>query len=178
MNKQTSNNGAIDVLLKRSWDLGLDFIDEGKFESKKELGALFDSVYPWEIDDNEKAELVQELLDNGYIEPSPDDEEIDCLQIVDDHLYTHYRDFMMMDICSYLIYDKCREDYLLGFDAFGSYETTGAIDLATGTIGYYNSEYDVYTQVGTLRYDDVAELEQLVNDYDFSIDRTCKVARN
>ncbi|AIZ94747.1 hypothetical protein LfeInf_121 [Lactobacillus phage LfeInf] len=177
MNKQT-NNGAIDTLLKRSWDMGLDFIDEGKFESNKELGALFDSVYPWEIDDKEKAELVQELLDNGYIEPSPDDEEIDSLQIVDNHLYTHYRDLTMMDICNYLIYDKCRKDYLLGFDAFGSYEITGAIDLATGSIGYYNSEYDVYTQVGTLWENDVTKLERVVNDYDFSIDCTCKVARN
>lgn len=177
MNKQT-NNGAIDTLLKRSWDMGLDFIDEGEFESKKELGALLDSVYPWEIDDKEKAELVQELLDNGYIEPSPDDEEIDCLRIEDDHLYTHYRDFMMMDICDYLIYDKTREDYLLGFDAFGSYEINGAIDLATGSIGYYDSVYDVYTQVGNLRENDVAELERAVNDYNFSIDHTCKVARN
>lgn len=175
MNKQT-NNGAIDVLLKRSWDLGLDFVDEGKFESKKELEALFDSVFPLDVDDKEKAKLVQKLLDDGYIDF--DWEEIDCLQIEDDHLYTHYRELALMDICDCLIYDKCREDYLLGFDAFGSYEITGAIDLATGTIGYYNSEYDVYTQVGTLRDDDVAELEQLVNDYDFSIDRTCKVARN
>lgn len=177
MDKQ-NNNGAIDTLLKRSWDMGLNFIDEGQFNNQEELGKLFDSVYPWEIDDKEKAELVQKLLDNGYIEPSLDDDEIDCLQIEDNHLYTHYRDFMMMDICNYLIYDKTREDYLLGFDAFGSYEITGAIDLATGSIGYYNSEYDVYTQVGTLRDDDVAELEQLVNDYDFSIDCTCKVARN
>ena len=177
MDKQT-NNGAIDTLLKRSWDRGLDFVDEGKFESNKELRSLFDSVYPWEIDDKEKAELVQELLDNGYIEPSPDDEEIDCLQIVDDHLYTHYRDFMVMDICNYLIYDKCRMDYLLGFDAFRSYEINGAIDLATGTIGYYDSVYDVYTQVGNLCDDDVAKLEEVMIDYDFSIDRTCKVARN
>ena len=177
MNKQT-NNGAIDTLLKRSWDMGLYFIDEGKFESNKELEALFDSVYPWEIDDKEKAKLIQELLDNGYIEPSPDDEEIDCLQIEDDHLYTHHRELALMDICDCLIYDKTQEDYLLGFDAFGSYEITGAIDLATGSIGYYDSVYDVYTQVGTLWENDVTELERVVNDYDFSIDRTCKVARN
>lgn len=177
MNKQT-NNGAIDTLLKRSWDMGLDFVDEGKFESKKELGSLLDSVYPWEIDDKEKAELVQELLDNGYIEPSPDDDEIDCLQIVNNHLYTHYRDFMMMDICNYLIFDEGRGDYLLGFAAFGNGETTGAIDLATGSIGYYDSVYDVYTQVGTLCDDDIDKLEGLFIDYDFSTDLVCKVARN
>lgn len=175
MDKQT-NNGAIDTLLKRSWDMGLDFVDEGKFESKKELEALFNDVFPWEVDDKEKAELVQELLDNGYIDFEW--EEIDCLQIEDDHLYTHYRDFMVMDICNCLIYDKCRKDYLLGFDAFGRHETTGAIDLATGTIGYYDSVYDVYTQVGTLWENDVAELEGLMIDYDFSIDHTCKVTRN
>lgn len=158
--------------------MGLDFVDEGKFESKKELEALFVDAYPWEIDDKEKAELVQELLDNGYIEPSPDDEEIDCLQIVNNHLYTHYRDFMMMDICNYLIFDEGRGDYLFGFDAFGSYETTGAIDLATGSIGYYDSVYDIYTQVGTLWENDVAELEGLMIDYDFSTDLVCKVARN
>lgn len=175
MDKQT-NNGAIDVLLKRSWDMGLDFVDEGKFASKKELEALFDSVYPWEIDDKEKAELVQELLDNGYIDF--EGEEIGCLQIEDNHLYTHHNELALMDICDCLIYDKTQEDYLLGFDAFGSYEITGAIDLATGSIGYYDSVYDVYTQVGTLWENDVIELERVVNDYDFSIDHTCKVARN
>lgn len=175
MDKQT-NNGAIDVLLKRSWDMGLDFVDEGKFASKKELGALFDSVFPLDVDDKEKAELVQELLDNGYIDL--EGEEIDSLQIEDDHLYTHYRELALMDICDCLIYDKTQEDYLLGFAAFGNGEITGAIDLATGTIGYYDSVYDVYTQVGTLWENDVAELGRVVNDYDFSIDRTCKVARN
>ena len=31
------NNGVIDVLLDRSWDMGLSFIDQGKFESREEL---------------------------------------------------------------------------------------------------------------------------------------------
>ena len=91
------NNGVIDVLLDRSWDMGLSFIDQGKFESREELGDLFDEVYPWDVDDEEKSELIEELLDEGYIEPSPDADEIDCLQIVDDHLYAHYRDMEGME---------------------------------------------------------------------------------
>ena len=70
------NNGVIDVLLDRSWDMGLSFIDQGKFESREELEKLFDGVYPWEVDDEEKSELIQELLEEGYIEPSPDADEI------------------------------------------------------------------------------------------------------
>ena len=57
------NNGVIDVLLDRSWDMGLSFIDQGKFESREELGDLFDEVYPWNVDDEEKSELIQELLE-------------------------------------------------------------------------------------------------------------------
>lgn len=169
--------GVIDELLDRSWDMGLSFIDQGKFESREELGDLFDEVYPWDVDDEEKSELIQELLDEGYIEPSPDADEIDCLQIVDDHLYAHYRDIEVMDECDCLIYDKGEKNFLLGFSAFGWAYIDGAIDLTTGTIGYYNSNEDVYTPVGNLRDEDVEMLNEVVQDNDWSIDYECTVKR-
>ena len=171
------NNGVIDVLLDRSWDMGLSFIDQGKFESREELEKLFDGVYPWEVDDEEKSELIQELLEEGYIEPSPDADEIDCLQIVDDHLYAHYRDIEAMDLCDCLIYDKGEKNFLLGFSAFGWLYIDGAIDLATGTVGYYNSIEDIYTPVGYLHDDDLDMLNGIIQDFDLSIDYECSVKR-
>ncbi len=170
------SNGVIDVILNRSWDMGLNFIDQGKFESREELEDLFDGVYPWDVDDDEKSELIQELLDKGYIEPSPDADEVDCLQIVDDHLYAHYRDIELMGLCNCLIYDKGQDTYLLGFMAFDMGAITGAIDLATGTVGYYNSNNDTYTPVGHLRDEDVDTLNEVVEE-DWTIDYTCTVNR-
>ena len=169
--------GVIDELLDRSWDMGLSFIDQGKFESREELGDLFDEVYPWNVDDEEKSELVQELLDEGYIEPSPDDDEIDCLQIVDDHLYAHYRDIEVMESFQCLIYDKGEKNFLLGFSAFGWLYIDGAIDLATGTVGYYNDNEDIYTPVGSLRDEDVEMLNEVIQDNEWSIDYECTVKR-
>lgn len=171
------NNGVIDVLLDRSWDMGLSFIDQGKFESREELENLFDGVYPWDVDDEEKSELVQELLDEGYIEPSPDADEIDCLQIVDDHLYAHYRDIEAMESFQCLIYDKSKKNYLLGFSNTGWARIDGAIDLTTGTIGYYNSNEDIYTPVGYLHDDDLDMLNGIIQDFDLSIDYECTVKR-
>lgn len=169
------NNGVIDVLLDRSWDMGLSFIDQGKFESREELTKLLDLVYPWVLDAEDKQELTQQILENGYIEP--DFEDIDCLQIEGSHLYAHYQDIDVMNICDCLIYDKSKKNFLIGFSAFGWLYIDGAIDLATGTIGYYNDNEDVYTPVGNLRDEDVEMLSEVIQDKDWSIDYKCTVKR-
>lgn len=169
------NNGVIGTLLDRSWDMGLNFIDQGEFETPQELTKLLDLAYPWVLDFEEKQELTQRLLDDGYIEL--DSEDIDCFQIEGSHLYAHYRDFDVMNIADCLIYDKGEKNFLLGFSAFGWLYIDGAIDLATGTVGYYNDNEDIYTPVGNLRDEDVEMLNEVIQDNDWSIDYECTVKR-
>lgn len=169
------SNGVIEVLLNRSWDMGLNFIDQGEFESHEELTKLLDLAYPWVLEDEEKQELTQEILEKGYIEP--DAEDIDCLQIEGKHLYAHYRDVEVMESCQSLIYDKGEKNFLIGFSAFGWLYIDGAIDLATGTVGYYNDNEDIYTPVGNLRDEDVEMLNEVIQDNDWSIDYECTVKR-
>ena len=169
------NNGVIGTLLDRSWDMGLNFIDQGEFETPQELTKLLDLAYPWVLDNEEKQELTQRLLDDGYIEL--DSEDIDCLQVEGKHLYAHYRDIEVMDLCDCLIYDQGKKNFLIGFSAFGWLYIDGAIDLATGTVGYYNDNEDIYTPVGNLRDEDVEMLNEVIQDNDWSIDYKCTVKR-
>ena len=66
---------------------------------------------------------------------------------------------------------------MVGISAVGWLYIDGAIDLATGTVGYYNDNEDIYTPVGSLRDDDVEMLNEVIQDNEWSIDYECTVKR-
>lgn len=169
-------SGAIGVILDRSWDMGLTWEDQGQFNNAEELGKLLDGVYPWEYLDGERAELIEKIQEQGYIEPSPDADEIECIQIVGDHLYTKQRDIEVMNYCDCLIYDESTKNFLLGFSNTGWLRIDGAIDLATSTVGYFNSIDNIYTPVGRLRDEDIDLLNDVL-DADWTIECEVSVKR-
>ena len=92
-------------------------------------------------------------------------------------MYVKYRDYSAIDECDCLIYDKSKKNYLIGFSNTGWARIDGAIDLETGTVGYYNSIEDIYTPVGYLHDDDLDMLNGIIQDFDLSIDYECTVKR-
>ena len=176
MNTQTLLNnvatGTIKVLQERSQDMGINWNKVGEFSNFDELISLLVEAYPFEEIDWDD---VYEFLDQEYIEM--DDEDIDCVQIVDNAVYKHYRDIRVLDYCDCLIHDTKADDYLFGFSNTGWARIDGAIDLETGTVGYYNSIEDIYTPVGYLHDDDLDMLNGIIQDFDLSIDYECSVKR-
>ena len=162
MNKQIT--GTIKVLKDRSDDMGINWECLGQFEDKKDLMKLLDEYYPWTLDDNEKLEETNSLLKDGYIDL--DAEEIDCFQIEDGNkLYVRYQDFGFVEnLVDCFIYDKSTKNYLIGFSNTGWALVDGAIDLATGTIGYYNDQENSYTPVADLNEYDIEMLNNLMQD--------------
>lgn len=181
MNTQTLldnvTTGTIKVLKDRSDDMGINWKCLGQFEDKKELMKLLDEYYPWVLDDDEVLEETNLLLEDGYIDLDAD--EIDCFQIEDGNkLYVRYQDLDFVEnLVDCFIYDSRKNNYLLGFSNTGWARIDGAIDLATGTVGYYNSIEDIYTPVGYLQDDDLDMLNGIIQDNDWSIDYECSVKR-
>lgn len=169
-------NGQIGVILEKSWDMGICWGKAGSFETTKQLSQLIEEWYPWSVDEAELKELTEEFLENQYIDV--DGEEIELIQLVgENEVYIKYRDDSVIDECDCLIYDKSKKNYLLGFTNTGWARIDGAIDLATGTVGYYNSIEDIYTPVGYLQDDDLDMLNGIIQDNDWSIDYECTVKR-
>lgn len=162
MNKQMT--GTIKILKDRSDDMGINWECLGQFEDKKELMKLLDEYYPWTLDDNEKLEETDLLLEDGYLDL--DAEEIDCFQIEDENkLYVRYQDMDFVEnLVDCFIYDKSTKNYLIGFSNTGWARVDGAIDLATGTIGYYNAQENSYTPVTDLNEYDIEMLSNLMQD--------------
>lgn len=139
--------GTIKALQDRALDMGINSVLAGIFESEKELTELFVEWYPWNLDENEQKENVEELIENGYVDV--DSDEIDTIEIRDNNkLYVNYRtlDFIL-NLMGCLIYDTNKKDFLIGFSNTGWPRIDGAIDLAIGSVGYYNSIDDIYTPV-------------------------------
>ena len=169
-------NGQIGVILEKSWDMGIVWYKVGSYETVAELSQLIEEWYPWSVDEAELKELTEEFLENQYIDV--DGEEIELIQRVgENQVYVKYRDYSAIDECDCLIYDKSKKNYLLGFSNTGWARIDGAIDLTTGTIGYYNSNEDIYTPVGNLRDEDVEMLSEVTQDNEWSIDYECTVKR-
>ena len=168
--------GVIGVILEKSWDMGICWGKAGSFETTKQLSELIEEWYPYSVDEAELKELTEEFLDKKYIDV--DGEEIELIQLVgENEVYIKYRDDSVIDECDCLIYDKSKKNYLLGFSNTGWARIDGAIDLATGTVGYYNSIEDIYTPVGYLQDDDLDMLNGIIQDNDWSIDYECTVKR-
>ena len=169
-------NGEIGVILEKSWDMGILWNKVGSYETIAELSQLIEEWYPWSVDEAELKELTEEFLENQYIDV--DGEEIELIQRVgENQVYVKYRDYSAIDECDCLIYDKSKKNYLIGFSNTGWARIDGAIDLETGTVGYYNSIEDIYTPVGYLHDDDLDMLNGIIQDFDLSIDYECSVKR-
>ncbi|MDM8265440.1 hypothetical protein [Limosilactobacillus vaginalis] len=171
MNTQTLldnvTTGTIKVLKDRSDDMGINWECLGQFEDKKELMKLLDEYYPWVLDDDEALEETNLLLEDGYIDL--DAEEIDCFQIEDGNkLYVRYQDLGFVEnLVDCFIYDSGKNNYLLGFSNTGWPYIDGAIDLETGTIGYYNDQENIYKPVAKLNEYDIETLSNVMEDFFF-----------
>ena len=171
MNTQTLldnvTTGTIKVLKDRSDDMGINWECLGQFEDKKELMRLLDEYYPWVLDDDEVLEETNLLLEDGYIDLDAD--EIDCFQIEDGNkLYVRYQDLDFVEnLVDCFIYDSRKNNYLLGFSNTGWAYIDGAIDLETGTIGYYNDQENIYTSVASLNEYDIEILSNVMEDFFF-----------
>lgn len=159
--------GTIKVLKDRSDDMGINWECLGQFEDKKELMKLLDEYYPWVLDDDEVLEETNLLLEDGYIDLDAD--EIDCFQIEDGNkLYVRYQDLDFVEnLVDCFIYDSGKNNYLLGFSNTGWAYIDGAIDLETGTIGYYNDQENIYTPVAALNEYDIEMLSNVMEDFFF-----------
>ena len=134
--------GTIKVLKDRSFDMGINWNKVGEFSNFDELISLLVEAYPFEEIDWDD---VYEFLDQEYIEM--DDEDIDCVQIVDNAVYKHYRDIRVLDYCDCLIHDTKTDDYLFGFSNNGWARIDAAIDLYTMTVGHFKSINGEYRAV-------------------------------
>lgn len=177
MNTQTLLNnvatGAMKVLQERTKDMGINCVKAGEFKNLEEFVDLYDEWYPWE---ETSWEDVEQLLEYGYLEV--DSEEIEELSVVDNSLYVHYRDIQVFsEWCECLIYDKNSNDYLLGFSNTGWARIDAAIDLATQSVGYFNSNNGEYRKVFNLSDFDEALFNQVMywieleTDYEYEVKR-------
>jgi len=165
---------AINTLAEKSWDLGLNATYEGEFNNLSELKEILDDVYPWEVDDQD--ELVDQLLDDGYL--AIESEYVYDIQIVNDNkVYTIYRDIEIMEMFDKIVYDKKEKNYLLAFSNSGWLHVDAAIDLASGTIGYFNAQDNIFTPVKNIHEDDIEMLSNVIEDYEFTADWEAEVKR-
>ena len=169
MTTQTSLNGVSKVLYDRAWSLGLSMIDEGTFQTKKELKSVLDSFTEFDLDDDE----IQTLLDEGYIVLDGDDiDEIDIRTIKNEkHVIACLNGASVISDYN-PIYDPVHKTWLLGFSNTGWLDIDGAIDIYTGTIGSFNSETLTYYPIAYLPSDTVETLEQLTDDYYFDMEKS------
>lgn len=160
--------GAMKVLQERTKDMGINFVKAGEFQNLEELVALYDEWYPWE---KTSWEDVEQLLECGYLDI--DSDEIRELFVEDNAIYVCYQDIPAVGAwCECLIYDKNSNDYLLGFSNTGWARIDAAIDLATQSVGYFNSDNGEYRKVFELSDTD----EELINRlmYEIESDADCE----
>lgn len=169
MTTQTNLSGVAKVLYDRAWFLGLSMIDEGTFQTKRELKSVLDSFTEFYLDDDE----IQTLLDDGYIVLDGEDiDEIDFQTIKNEkHVIACLNGASVISDYN-PIYDPVHETWLLGFSNNGWLDIDGAIDIYTGTIGSFNSETLTYYPIAYLPSDTVETLEQLTDDYYFDIEKS------
>lgn len=156
---------VIETLAERSMDLGIDTIFEGEFNNLTELKEIFESVYPWEVNGQDEKELIEQLLENEYLTVESDD--IYEIQIVDGNkVYTRLSVSELLNLHDKSYYDEQKNNFLLGFSNSGWLFIDAAIDLATGTIGYFNPVEKIYQAVKKLSCEDVKMYEQILDDYE------------
>lgn len=166
---------AIDVLTEKSWDMGLNVEKQGDFDSGKGLLELLKGCYPWEMDKEREKELLEELLTNEYIKV--DSEDIDEISIINNSLYAFYRDYTVLDMFDKFIYDTNKKNFLLAFSNSGWLYVDAAIDLATGTIGYFNAEENIFTPKKIIKDDDIEMLENIIEYEEIEADWEAEVDR-
>lgn len=166
---------AIDVLTEKSWDMGLNVEKQGDFDSEKELLELLKGCYPWSMDKECEKEILEGLLTNEYIRV--DSEDIDEISIIDNSLYAFYRDYTVLDMFDKVIYDTDKKNFLLAFSNSGWLFVDAAIDLATGTIGYFNAQDNIFTPVKNIHEDDIEMLSNVIEEYEFTADWEAEVKR-
>lgn len=166
---------VIDVLTEKSWDMGLNVEKQGDFDSEKELLELLKGCYPWEMDKEREKELLEELLTNEYIKV--DSEDIDEISVIDNSLYVFYRDYTVLDMFDKVVYDSDKKNFLLAFSNSGWLYVDAAIDLATGTIGYFNAEENIFTPKKIIKDDDIEMLENIIEYEEITVDWEAEVKR-
>lgn len=166
---------VIDVLTEKSWDMGLNVEKQGDFDSEKELLELLKGCYPWEMDKERETELLEELLTNEYIRV--DSEDIDEISVIDNSLYVFYRDYTVLDMFDKVVYDSDKKNFLLAFSNSGWLYVDAAIDLATGTIGYFNAEENIFTPKKIIKDDDIEMLENIIEYEEITVDWEAEVKR-
>lgn len=139
-----------------------------------ELKEILEDIYPWEVDNQD--ELANQLLDDGYL--AIESEYIYEIQIVNENkVYTIYRDIEIMEMFDKIVYDKKEKNYLLAFSNSGWLHVDAAIDLASGTIGYFNAQDNIYQAVKNIHEDDIEMLSNVIEDYEFTADWEAEVKR-
>lgn len=166
---------VIDVLTEKSWNMGLNVEKQGDFDSEKELLELLKGCYPWEMDKEREKELLEELLTNEYI--WVDSEDIDEISIIDNSLYVFYRDYTVLDMFDKVVYDSDKKNFLLAFSNSGWLYVDAAIDLATGTIGYFNAEENIFTPKKIIKDDDIEMLTNVIECTEITVDWKAEVER-
>ena len=171
-NEQLKTTGVMNVLEDRDNDMGLAFIKLGKFSSLEELISLVTDQLIVDWDD------VYTLLDQGYLENEWDDD-FDELQIEDGNvLYAHMRDLAVYDsVCDYLIQDDNTNYKLLGFSNTGWLDIDAAVDLFTGTVGYFNSKTGEYKEMFALQDDDATLLNDIIFNNELDVQSHYNVTR-
>lgn len=165
--------GTMKVLQERTNDMGINFVKAGEFENLEEFVDLYDEWYPWK---ETSWEDVEQLLEYGYLDI--DSEEIRELSVVDNAIYVCYEDIPSVGAwCEWLIYDKNSNDYLLGFSNTGWDKVDAAIDLATQSVGYFNSDNGEYRKVFELSDTDEELLNQLIYGMELDVDCEYQVKR-
>lgn len=146
---------AIDVLADKSWDMGLNVEKQGDFNSEKEL--------------------LEGLLTDEYIRI--DSEDIDEISVIDNSLYVFYRDYTVLDMFDKVIYDTNKKNFLLAFSNSGWLFVDAAIDLATGMIGYFNAEENIFDGVKIIKDDDIEMLTNVIECTEITVDWEARVER-
>lgn len=165
--------GTMKVLQERTNDMGINCTKAGEFRNLEELVALYDECYPWE---ETCWEDVENLLEYGYL--NIDNDKIIELLVVDNSIYVCYRDIKVFtDLCECLIYDKNTSDYLLGFSNEDEFAIDAAIDLATQSVGYFNTDNGEYYKVFELSDIDEALLNQVMYGVEPEVDCEYSVNR-
>lgn len=166
---------VIDVLAEKSWDMGLNVEKQGDFDSENELLELLKGCYPWSMDKECEKEILEGLLTNEYIRV--DSEDIDEISIINNSLYAFYHDYTVLDMFDKVIYDTDKKNFLLAFSNSGWLFVDAAIDLSTGTIGYFNAEENIFTPKKIIKDDDIEMLENIIEYEEIEADWEAEVER-
>lgn len=168
MESKLALSGVAKVLYDRANFLGLSMIDEGTFQTEDDLKTLLDSFADFELDNDD----INNLLNQGYLVTNWENiREIDIKTIdYEKHVITCIDELSVIDDFT-PIYDPTHQKWILGFSNKGWLEIDGAIDVYTGTIGYFNSQTLVYRPVASLPMDTVELLDRITDNYWFGMER-------